>query len=76
MQFIGTGGIPAPRLIDAKATKADYKVVIRSMQLIYQKAELVHSDLSEYNIMNWMERSFSLILVQPSLPDIHLQRNF
>ena len=51
MQFIGTAGIPAPRLIDAKATKADYKTVVRSMQLIYQKAELVHSDLSEYNIM-------------------------
>jgi RIO kinase 1 len=51
MQFIGTDGIPAPRLIDAKATKADYKAVVRAMQLIYQKAELVHSDLSEYNIM-------------------------
>ena len=51
MQFIGTEGIPAPRLIDAKATKADYTAIISSMKLIYQKAELVHSDLSEYNIM-------------------------
>jgi len=51
MEFIGKDGIPAPRLIDSKATKADYVTVIRSMKLIYQEAELVHSDLSEYNIM-------------------------
>jgi RIO kinase 1 len=51
MEFIGRDGIPAPRLIDAAATKSDYNEIIRSMQLIYQKAELVHSDLSEYNIM-------------------------
>lgn len=51
MQFIGKDGIPAPRLIDSKATKADYTFIIKSMKLIYRKAELVHSDLSEYNIM-------------------------
>ncbi len=51
MEFIGKDGVPAPRLIDAKATKSDYTSLIKSMQLIYQKAELVHSDLSEYNIM-------------------------
>ncbi|MFI5419514.1 MAG: serine protein kinase RIO, partial [Nitrososphaerales archaeon] len=51
MQFIGTGGIPAPRLIDARATKTDYTTIVNTMKLIYQEAELVHSDLSEYNIM-------------------------
>ncbi|MDA4129300.1 MAG: serine protein kinase RIO [Thaumarchaeota archaeon] len=51
MQFIGTEGIPAPRLIDAKATKKDYTTIVNAMELIYQKAELVHSDLSEYNVM-------------------------
>ncbi len=51
MEFVGKGGIPAPRLIDSNPTKADYASVIRAMKLIFQKAELVHSDLSEYNIM-------------------------
>lgn len=51
MQFIGKDGIPAPLLIDSTATKKDYNTVVRTMKLIYQKAELVHSDLSEYNIM-------------------------
>ena len=51
MQFIGTGGIPAPRLIDARATKTDYTAIVNTMKLIYQEAELVHSDLSEYNVM-------------------------
>ncbi len=51
MQFIGKDGIPAPRLIDVKATRSDYIEVIKAMRLIYQKAGLVHSDLSEYNIM-------------------------
>jgi RIO kinase 1 len=51
MEFIGKAGIPAPRLIDSKATKADYTDLIKSMALIYQKADLVHSDLSEYNVM-------------------------
>jgi RIO kinase 1 len=51
MQFIGKDGIPAPQLINATATKSDYLTTIRSMKSIYQKAELVHSDLSEYNIM-------------------------
>lgn len=51
MSFVGKDGIPAPRLIDSTATRSDYETVIKSMKLIYQKAELVHSDLSEYNIM-------------------------
>jgi RIO kinase 1 len=51
MQFIGTDGVPAPRLIDAKATKSDYTSIVKTMELIYRKAELVHSDLSEYNVM-------------------------
>ncbi|MGI0090772.1 MAG: RIO1 family regulatory kinase/ATPase, partial [Nitrososphaerales archaeon] len=53
MEFIGVKGIPAPRLIDVKATKADYTIIIKAMAMIYKKAELVHSDLSEYNVMKY-----------------------
>jgi RIO kinase 1 len=51
MEFIGKDGVPAPRLIDSTPTRSDYATILKSMKLIYQKAELVHSDLSEYNIM-------------------------
>ena len=56
MEFIGEKGIPAPRLIDSEVTKSDYNSIIKSMQAIYQKAQLVHSDLSEYNIMKLGKR--------------------
>ncbi len=56
MEFIGENHIPAPRLIDAVATKDDYTRIIDSVKRIYNDAELVHADLSEYNIMKLGER--------------------
>jgi RIO kinase 1 len=51
MQFIGANGIPAPTLVDREVTASDYSQTIDALKLIYQKAMLVHADLSEYNIM-------------------------
>jgi RIO kinase 1 len=53
MGFIGVSGIPAPRLIDADVDKRDYLRITKAMELIYKKAELVHSDLSEYNVLKY-----------------------
>jgi RIO kinase 1 len=53
MEFIGVGGIPAPRLIDTEVEKRDYFRITKAMELIYKKAELVHSDLSEYNVLKY-----------------------
>jgi RIO kinase 1 len=53
MEFIGTEGTPAPMLRDVEledATKT-YKTIVKYIKLAYKKAELVHGDLSEYNIL-------------------------
>ncbi|MFP3201322.1 MAG: serine protein kinase RIO [Sulfolobus sp.] len=54
MQFIGENGIRAPLLKELpreEVTEELYKEVINQIELMVNKAELVHGDLSEYNIM-------------------------
>lgn len=53
MEFIGVEGIPAPKLLDSDIQKRDYTRILKAMELIYKKAELVHSDLSEYNVLKY-----------------------
>jgi RIO kinase 1 len=52
MEFIGDSeGNPMPALVHAEEiTLNDYQQVIEQMTMLYQKAKLVHADLSEYNI--------------------------
>jgi RIO kinase 1 len=51
MEFVGDSeGNPAPSLVESQVTPNDYKKVIEQMTILYQKARLVHADLSEYNI--------------------------
>ena len=52
MEFIGDKeGNPTPTLVNTKElTSDDYHEVIKQMTILYQKARLVHADLSEYNI--------------------------
>ncbi len=54
MEFIGKDGVRAPLLqeiaheIDAQK---EFKAVVDNIKLLYNKAKLVHADLSEYNIL-------------------------
>lgn len=45
----------APRLKDATLTEGEYKKVYKTilgdMRQLYQKAKLIHGDLSEFNIL-------------------------
>jgi RIO kinase 1 len=52
MEFVGDSeGNPTPALVNAEElTLNDYQQVIEQMTMLYQKAKLVHADLSEYNI--------------------------
>jgi RIO kinase 1 len=52
MEFVGDSeGNPAPALVNTEElTSDDYQQVIKQMTMLYQKAKLVHADLSEYNI--------------------------
>jgi RIO kinase 1 len=57
MVFIGENGEPAPLIMELEPEnpQAFYEDVLDQMQLLWQKAGLVHGDLSEYNIMNYKE---------------------
>lgn len=50
MKFVGTNGVPSPTLVESEVDYADYEKAIGIISDLYQKAELVHADLSEYNI--------------------------
>jgi RIO kinase 1 len=50
MKFEGVNGVPSPTLVESEVDYADYENTIQIISDLYQKAELVHADLSEYNI--------------------------
>ncbi|MGQ9719739.1 MAG: serine protein kinase RIO [Candidatus Jordarchaeum sp.] len=57
MEFIGEEGVPAPRLKEAVIEEPDsvFEIVLDYVVKLYRGAELVHADLSEYNILYWDE---------------------
>lgn len=57
MEFIGKEGYTAPILKEAplKNPEKTYQQLLDCIEKLYREAELVHGDLSEYNIMIWRE---------------------
>ncbi len=55
MEFIGEKGVSAPSLKEQPPENPEkiYKIIVTSIKRLYQKAKIVHGDLSEYNIMMW-----------------------
>jgi RIO kinase 1 len=53
MSFIGEGERPYPHLRNAEITDPDslYEIIVGFIGTLYHKAELVHADLSEFNIL-------------------------
>ena len=54
MEYIGFGSIPAPLLKDIKSPKEPIALmneILVFIKELYQKAKLVHGDLSEFNIL-------------------------
>ncbi|AEA47602.1 serine protein kinase RIO [Archaeoglobus veneficus] len=54
MEFIGENEVPAPTLEmlrELPEPEEIFEEVVENVKKLYQKAELVHADLSEYNIM-------------------------
>eukprot|EP01111_Echinosteliopsis_oligospora_P014655 TRINITY_DN5562_c0_g1_i1.p1 TRINITY_DN5562_c0_g1~~TRINITY_DN5562_c0_g1_i1.p1 ORF type:complete len:619 (+),score=149.29 TRINITY_DN5562_c0_g1_i1:36-1859(+) len=55
MSFIGQDTKPAPKLADISVSSSQFKTVyyqvIKMMRRLYQTANLVHADMSEYNIL-------------------------
>jgi RIO kinase 1 len=53
MELIGTDGIPSPLLktVPEEATSSLFEQIIDQMTVLFQKADLIHADLSPYNIL-------------------------
>lgn len=82
MQFIGEKGVPAPLLKDTgpQVTATLYGRLLKEIRLLYQKAELVHADLSEYNVMMWKKKPIMIDMSQTvslshPLSDMFLRRD-
>jgi len=76
MEFIGENGVSAPLLreIEVKNPRHIYDQVLASVKKLYQKAKLVHGDLSEYNIMMWKNEPI-LFDVSQAVPLEHPMAN-
>lgn len=58
MEFIGKDGTAAPTVKEQtpKDPQKVYETLVEYIRRLYQKAHLVHGDISEYNIMMWRNK--------------------
>ena len=82
MTFIGTDGVPAPLLreVDPLDPEDFYRKLLDDVKALYDKARIVHGDLSEYNIMVWEETPIifdvsQAMLTSHPLSDTLIQRD-
>ncbi len=65
MSYVGTKIAPAPMI---KNVKVDFKViydqVVENLETMYQKAKLVHADMSEYNLLYHRGKAYFVDLGQ------------
>lgn len=69
MQFIGRNGVPAPKLkeLPPKDPEYVYSEILEYLRRLYQKSELVHGDVSEYNVMVWRGKPILFDMAQAVL---------
>lgn len=78
MSFIGDNNIAAPKLKTANLSAAElimaYEEIVDTMVRLYNEANLVHADLSEYNVL-WHDGKCWIIdvaqAVEPGHPGAH-----
>jgi RIO kinase 1 len=77
MEFIGKNGVNAPTLKEQAPSDPDgvYEVLLTYLVRLYRKAELVHGDLSEYNVMMWKGKPVIFDVAQ-AVPTSHPMAEF
>jgi len=77
MEFIGKDGASAPSMKEQtpRNPKRIYELLLTYLKKLYSKAELVHGDLSEYNIMIWKGRPILFDMSQ-AVPLAHPMADF
>ena len=67
MRFLGSDGVPAPRLKDVifESSVIDfYRETVNLLRKMYQDCKLVHADFSEYNLLYWNDRVYVIDVSQ------------
>ncbi|HVP41074.1 MAG TPA: serine protein kinase RIO [Candidatus Krumholzibacteriaceae bacterium] len=66
MEFIGKNGNTAPTMKEQppKNPQQVYEKILEYIQRLYQKAQLVHGDISEYNTMIWRNKPILFDIAQ------------
>ncbi len=66
MEFIGENGLPAPLLKDFLPEHPEkvFFDILSNIDMLYNKAKLVHADLSEYNILMLDETPYLIDMAQ------------
>ena len=69
--FIGELPLPAPRLTDTETENPQeiFDDIIRQMRLLWGKANIVHGDLSAYNILIWEGKPWLIDFSQAVVKD-------
>ena len=77
MQFIGENGESAPTFKEKtpKNPEKVYEDLMAFLERLYRKAELVHGDLSEYNLMMWKGKTVIFDMAQ-AVPLVHPNAEF
>jgi RIO kinase 1 len=72
MEFIGENGVSAPSMKEQPPSNPEkvYPILLTFIERLYKKAELVHGDLSEYNMMVWKGKLVIFDMSQ-SVPTSH-----
>jgi RIO kinase 1 len=72
MEFIGKNGLSAPSLKERLPVNPEktYRQLLTYLKRLYRKADIVHGDLSEYNIMVWRSKPVVFDMSQ-SVPSSH-----
>jgi RIO kinase 1 len=77
MEFIGKDGVSAPSMKEQPPSDPEkaYNLLLTYLERLYRKAELVHGDLSEYNIMMWKGKPV-IFDVSQAVPTSHPMAEF
>jgi RIO kinase 1 len=77
MEFIGKDGVNAASLKEQAPSDPEkvYEVLLTYVERLYKKADLVHGDLSEYNIMMWKGKPVIFDVAQ-AVPTSHSMAEF
>jgi RIO kinase 1 len=77
MEFIGKDGVNAPSLKEQAPDDPAkvYGVLLTFLKRLYSKADLVHGDLSEYNVMMWKGKPVIFDVAQ-AVPTSHPMAEF